>query len=57
MFEPEPGEVEILREMLLLLLPYNGAVTKLANKNGHAPTDSCESEEARRIWSESRVPL
>ena len=51
-FKPaEPEEVEILREMLLLLLDI-GADPKLANKNGQTPMDSCESDEARRILSE-----
>ena len=47
----EPEDVEILREMLLLLLDI-GADPKLANKNGQTPLDSCESDEARRILSE-----
>ena len=46
-------EVEILREMLLLLLD-NGADPKLENKNGQTPLDSCETDEARRILSEKR---
>ena len=51
-FKPaEPEEVEILREMLLLLLDI-GADPKLANKNGHTPLNSCETDEARRILSE-----
>ena len=51
-FKPaEPEEVEILREMLLLLLDI-GADPKLANKNGQTPLDSCETDEARRILSE-----
>ena len=51
-FKPaEPEEVEILREMLLLLLDI-GADPKLENKNGQTPLDSCESDEARRILSE-----
>ena len=53
-FKPaEPEEVEILREMLLLLLDI-GADPKLANKNGQTPLNSCESDEARRILSEKR---
>ena len=47
----EPEEVEILREMLLLLLDI-GADPKLANKNGQTPLNSCETDEARRILSE-----
>ena len=47
----EPEDVEILREMLLLLLDI-GADPKLENKNGQTPLDSCESDEARRILSE-----
>ena len=49
----EPEDVEILREMLLLLLDI-GADPKLANKNGQTPLDSCETDEARRILSEKR---
>ena len=52
-YKPEPEEVEILTEMLLLLLD-NGADPKLENKNGQTPLDSCESDEARRILSEKR---
>ena len=52
-FKPEPEEVEILREMLLLLLDI-GADPKLENKNGQTPMDSCETDEARRILSEKR---
>ena len=47
----EPEDVEILREMLLLLLDI-GADPKLKNKNGQTPLDSCETDEARRILSE-----
>ena len=47
----EPEDVEILREMLLLLLDI-GADPKLENKNGQTPLDSCETEEARGILSE-----
>ena len=47
----EPEDVEILREMLLLLLDI-GADPKLENENGQTPLDSCESDEARRILSE-----
>ena len=51
-FKPaEPEEVEILREMLLLLLDI-GADPKLANKNGQTPLNSCETDEARMILSE-----
>ena len=50
-FKPEPEEVEILREVLLLLLDI-GADPKLENENGQTPLDSCESDEARRILSE-----
>ena len=50
-FKPEPEEVEILREMLLLLLDI-GADPKLENKNGQTPLDSGESDEARMILSE-----
>ena len=49
----EPEDVEILREMLLLLLDI-GADPKLANKNGQTPLNSCETDEARRILSEKR---
>ena len=52
-FKPEPEEVEILREMLLLLLDI-GADPKLVNKNGQTPLDSCETDEARMILSEKR---
>ena len=53
-FKPaEPEEVEILREMLLLLLDI-GADPKLANKNGQTPLNSCETDEARMILSEKR---
>ena len=55
-FKPaEPEEVEILREMLLLLLDI-GADPKLENKNGQTPLNSCETDEARRILSEKRRP-
>ena len=50
-FKPEPEEVEILREMLLLLLDI-GADPKLENENGQTPLDSCETEAARMILSE-----
>ena len=50
-FKPELEEVEILREMLLLLLDI-GADPKLENENGQTPLDSCESDEARRNLSE-----
>ena len=49
----EPKDVEILREMLLLLLDI-GADPKLENKNGQTPLDSCETDGARRILSEKR---
>ena len=49
----EPEDVEILREMLLLLLDID-ADPKLANKNGQTSLDSCETDEARRILSEKR---
>ena len=49
----EPKDVEILREMLLLLLDI-GADPKQENKNGQTPLDSCETDEARRILSEKR---
>ena len=53
-FKPaEPEDVEILREMLLLLLDI-GADPKLENKNGQTPLDSCETDEARMILSEKR---
>ena len=47
----EPEEVEILRKMLLLLVDI-GADSKLANKNGQTPLNSCETDEARKILSE-----
>ena len=49
----EPEDVEILREMLLLLLDI-GADPKLENKNGQTPLDSCEIDAARMILSEKR---
>ena len=49
----EPEDVEILREMLLLLLDI-GADPKLENKNGQTPLDSCETDAARMILSEKR---
>ena len=52
-YKPEPEEVEILREMLLLLLDI-GADPKLENKKGQTPLDSCETDEARKILSEKR---
>ena len=53
-FKPaEPEEVEILREMLLLLLDI-GADPKLENKNGQTSLDSCETDAARMILSEKR---
>ena len=50
-FKPGPGQVEILKEMLELLLDF-GADTKLANNNGQTAVDYCETDEARRILSE-----
>ena len=50
-FKPQPEEMAILREMLLLLLDI-GADPKLENENDQTPLDSCESDEARRILSE-----
>ena len=50
-FKPEPEEVEILREMLLLLLDI-GADPKLENEDGQTPLDSCETDAARMILSE-----
>ena len=50
-FKPEPEEVEILREMLLLLLNI-GADPNLENENGQTPLDSCETNAARMILSE-----
>ena len=47
----EPEDVEILREMLLLLLDI-GADPKLENKNGQTALDSCETDAARMILSE-----
>ena len=56
-FKPaEPEEVEILREMLLLLLDI-GADPKLANKNGQTPLNSCETDAARRILSAMNVDV
>ena len=52
-FKPGPGQVEILKEMLELLLDV-GADTKLANTNGQTAMDYCETDEARRILSEKR---
>ena len=49
----ELEEVEILREMLLLLLDI-GADPKLGNKNGQTSLDSCETDAARMILSEKR---
>ena len=50
-FKPQPEEMAILREMLLLLFDI-GADPKLENENDQTPLDSCESDEARRILSE-----
>ena len=52
-YKPEPEEVEILREMLLLLLDI-GADPEVEDINGQTPLDSCETDEARRILSEKR---
>ena len=53
-FKPaEPKDVQILREMLLLLLDI-GADPKLENKNGQTPLNSCETDAARMILSEKR---
>ena len=52
-FKPGPGQVEILKEMLELLLDVD-ADTKLANINGQTAMDYCETDEARRILSEKR---
>ena len=51
-FKPGPGQVDILKEMELLL--DVGADTKLANTNGQTAMDFCETDEARRILSEKR---
>ena len=50
-FKPEPEEVEILRETLLLLLDI-GADPKQEHENGQTPLDSCQTDDARRILSE-----
>ena len=50
-FKPGPGQVEILKEMLELLLDI-GADTKLANTNGQTAVGYCETDEARRILAE-----
>ena len=52
-YKPEPEEVEILREILLLLLDI-GADPKLEDIYGQTPLDSCETGEARKILSEKR---
>ena len=52
-FKPGPGQVEILKEMLELLLEV-GADTKLANTNGQTAMDCCEIDDARRILAEKR---
>ena len=49
-FVPRPGQVEILKEMLELLLDL-GADTKLVNKNGQTVMDCCETDDARDILS------
>ena len=55
-FKPGPGQVEILKEMLELLLDV-GADTKLANANGQTAMDYCETDEARRILAEKAAGL
>ena len=50
-FKPEPEEVEILREMLLLLLDIV-ADPKQEHENGQTLLDSCQTDDARRILSE-----
>ena len=50
-FKPGPGQVEILKEMLELLLDV-GADTKLANTIGQTAVDYCKTDEARRILAE-----
>ena len=52
-YKPEPEEVKILTEMVLLLLDI-GADSNLANKNGQTPVDSCQTDAASRILSEKR---
>ena len=52
-YKPEPEEVEILREMLLLLLDI-GADPEVEDINGQTPLDSCETDVARRILSKKR---
>ena len=52
-YKPEPEEVEILREILLLLLDI-GADPEVEDINGQTPLDSCETDEARKILSEKR---
>ena len=49
-FVPRPGQVDILKEMLELLLDL-GADTKLVDKNGQTVMDYCETDEARGILS------
>ena len=53
-FKPRPGQVEILKDMLELLLD-KGADAKLVNTNGQTAMDYCETDEARRILSEKRA--
>ena len=53
-FKPRPGQVEILKYMLELLLD-KGADAKLVNTNGQTAVDRCETDEARRILSEKRA--
>lgn len=49
-FVPRPGQVDILKEMLELLIDL-GADTKLVDKNGQIVMDYCETDEARGILS------
>ena len=49
-FVPRPGQVDILKEMLELLIDL-GADTKLVDKNGQTVMDYCETDEARGILS------
>ena len=49
-FVPGPGQVDILKEMLELLIDL-GADTRLVDKNGQTVMDCCETDEARGILS------